>query len=186
MERPENHEGMVKTHAVRVLRERRMSESDFDDLMQEGMLAVTSLCQTFDPKAGCTFSTYAYDAVRSRMLKYSDRCDAARNVRPKDVRPRSRFENRTAESFDQSYHHTGADTFEMDRVENREMFEMVMGVLPQLGDRNAQIVRDYYGLDTGEPMTMRQVGQKHGVCQQRASQIVRRSLSLLREFTEAA
>jgi RNA polymerase sporulation-specific sigma factor len=62
----EKHVGLV--HAV-ALRFRPSLGLDYEDLVQEGMLALIRAAELFDPKQGTEFTTYATTTIRHRLIK---------------------------------------------------------------------------------------------------------------------
>ena len=45
--------------------------ADYDDLVQEGHMAILQCQQTFDPLKGVQFITYAYPRIKNAMLQYA-------------------------------------------------------------------------------------------------------------------
>ncbi len=56
-------------------------------------------------------------------------------------------------------------------VIDRECLEVARGVLNRLGLREATIVKLYYGLEMGEPMTLQEIGERFGLTRERVRQI---------------
>ncbi|MCI0652226.1 MAG: RNA polymerase sigma factor RpoD/SigA [Planctomycetes bacterium] len=57
--------------------------------------------------------------------------------------------------------------------------EMVEGLLSQIDDRDARILRMRYGLDTGDPMTLKEIGERVKLSRERVRQIENEALKKL-------
>jgi RNA polymerase primary sigma factor len=67
----------------------------------------------------------------------------------------------------------------------KDLKEKVEAALCKLKDREAKILRLYYGLDGKEAMTLEQIGQDLGVTRERVRQIKERALARLRHYSQA-
>lgn len=47
-----------------------VSDPEFDDLVQEGLLGLLKACNTFEPSKGFKFSSYACTCIRNNILMY--------------------------------------------------------------------------------------------------------------------
>jgi RNA polymerase primary sigma factor len=72
-----------------------------------------------------------------------------------------------------------AETFE------HALTQSVEEVLKQLKEREAKILRLYFGLDTPEPMTLEEIGAKLGITRERVRQIKEKALSRLRHVSRS-
>lgn len=68
-----------------------------------------------------------------------------------------------------------------DLVENRELRQCMRSCLADLPEREAQILRLRYGLETDRPHTLREIGECFGLSHERIRQIERIALEKLRE-----
>jgi len=69
------------------------------------------------------------------------------------------------------------------RVLERDRLELVSESLVHcLDDREAEVIRDYFGLDGGDRRTLGEIGGELGVTRERVRQIRNRALSKLRRF----
>jgi RNA polymerase sigma factor (sigma-70 family) len=59
-------------------------------------------------------------------------------------------------------------------------------LLEHLDERERQIIKDRYGLDGEEPMTLEQVGKRHGITKERVRQLDARIKSKMRALAEEA
>lgn len=72
-----------------------------------------------------------------------------------------------------------------EEVDERELRASVDAALESLKERERQILRMYYGLEGGEPMTLEEIGKVLGVTRERVRQIKERALSRLRHVERA-
>lgn len=66
-----------------------------------------------------------------------------------------------------------------DEAESALLGESLTEALSELSDRERRILRLRYGLETGEPMTLDQVGQEFGLTRERIRQIESKALEKL-------
>jgi RNA polymerase primary sigma factor len=63
-----------------------------------------------------------------------------------------------------------------ERVERTQMQASVNSCLNILDEREHQILRDYFGLEDGSPMTLREIGDALGITRERIRQLRNRAL----------
>jgi len=73
-----------------------------------------------------------------------------------------------------------ADHSASTRCEEHDAREALTRVLSQLDDQEREIVRCYYGIETGEMMTFHQIGRRVGLGRERVRQICRAAVAKLR------
>ena len=66
------------------------------------------------------------------------------------------------------------------QVEEENFSQAIENCLSKLNDREAKIVRLYYGLGYDEPMTLQQIGSAFGISRERARQIRNRAIEKLK------
>jgi len=69
----------------------------------------------------------------------------------------------------------------MEGVFKKDLSEAIEGMLSTIKDREAKILRSYYGLDHTEPMTLEQIGEMFGVTRERIRQIKEKAIKQLRQ-----
>ena len=108
---------------------------DLDDLVQEGNLGLLSAVDGFDPSVGVRFSTYAFPAIRHRVLSAVQ--DQARSIHVPARRPSERWrEQRALEAL----------TKALERAPTEEELALELGV-------SRQELREL-DLSTAEPVSL--------------------------------
>ena len=77
-----------------------------------------------------------------------------------------------------NYHDNG--TFEFEMLQEAEEVEILNVVLKTLPPRHQKAVRYRFGLNGKKPETLRKVGERLGVTQERVRQIIAKALRMLR------
>jgi RNA polymerase primary sigma factor len=67
-------------------------------------------------------------------------------------------------------------------LEKKIQIEMIHNLLGHLDDRETKILRMRYGLDNGEPMTLKEIGQRVNLSRERVRQIENDALGKLQEL----
>ena len=67
-------------------------------------------------------------------------------------------------------------------LEKKIQVEMIKNLLEHLDDRETRIIRMRYGLDNGEPMTLKEIGQRVKLSRERVRQIENDALGKLQEL----
>lgn len=73
---------------------------------------------------------------------------------------------------------TGPDPQEL--AEQKELHEILLKAVQQLKPRQEMIIKLRFGLETGQPMTLDEVGQLYGVTRERIRQVETKALEKLR------
>lgn len=153
----EHHEGLIHL----VLRQQHVGHTAYDDLLQEGRIAVWHAVLRFDVRRGVAFSSFACVAIRRqiwRAVVLAERCWAWLYP-PESWDPAAQVE---AEWFWAA------------------LRPAVAGAVAQLPERLGQVVTEYYGLSGGEPHNFRWIGRAQGISHERARQLRNDALVLLR------
>lgn len=75
----------------------------------------------------------------------------------------------------------------MDGMFNYDLKRLVQGMLDGMQEREARILKYYYGLDDSEPMTLEEIGEIFGVTRERIRQIKEKALkNLMQSYNENA
>ncbi len=72
----------------------------------------------------------------------------------------------------------------MDGMFKQELTEAIEDMLSSIKDREARILRFYYGLDDTEPMTLEEIGEIFGVTRERVRQIKEKAIKQLRQANQ--
>jgi len=72
----------------------------------------------------------------------------------------------------------------MDGMFKQELSAAIEEMLSTIKEREARILRYYYGLDSTEPMTLEEIGEVFGVTRERVRQIKEKAIRQLRQANE--
>jgi RNA polymerase sigma factor (sigma-70 family) len=146
-------------------------DSDFFNLVAEGNVKLIRAVELFDFRRNVKFSTYAYAAIQN---KFRHLC-AVRALEASRVWP----ENNFAEVLD---HRADNYVSEANRKHNAEQIKELFRQIPE---REQEVLRLRYGLDTYEEQTLAQVGQTLGVTKERVRQLEARAFIRFKRFAVA-
>lgn len=153
----EHHEGLIHW----VLRQQHVGHTAYDDLLQEGRIAVWHAILRFDVRRGVAFSSFAFVAIRRQIW------------RAVVVAERGWLWLRPPETWDPA-----------EQVEAEWFWAAlrlaVAAAMAQLPERLRQVVAEYYGLDGQAAHSFTWVGQAHGISGERARQLRNDALVWLR------
>jgi RNA polymerase sigma factor (sigma-70 family) len=153
----DQHEGLVHY----VLRRQVCGDATYDELLQEGRIALWQAIEHFDPGRGVAFSTYAGVAIQHRIWR-----GAKREVLP------------TGEPFWEAVADAREEAEE--RVWREAVREALIEAVWRLPERLRQVVCAAYGLDGEPPCTLGAIGQRFGVTGEMARYWRNNALVLLR------
>jgi RNA polymerase sigma factor (sigma-70 family) len=168
----------------------------YDDLVQEGRIALWRAVLGFDPQRGVAFSTYAGTAIERRIWQVVAR---ARRHRTGSGPYLTGTDTGTAAVW-QSPKHSGeglrrctpqprgwlpldqADQLEAvaDAWHQAQVHTALLEAVAHLPDRLQAIILAHYGLDGQAPGTWQALGQRFGVTKARIGQLHQDALVLLR------
>jgi len=157
------HEGLV--HAV--LRQQARGGVPYDDLLQEGRIALWQAILHFDPHRGVAFSTYAWVAIQRRIWRAVAQAH----------RPQGRLS--LPESPDPL--EAAAAAWWMAQVR-----PTLAETLARLPERSREVIVAAYGLDEDPPRSLAAIGRRLGVSRERVRQWRNDALLLLRLPTFSA
>jgi RNA polymerase primary sigma factor len=132
---------------------------NFFELQSDGNLSLLRAVEKFDFSRGNKFSTYASWAIMKNF---------ARSI-PDEKVHRDRFMTGYEEMFDAAAD-VRSDEHEVEAAVERKRL-LLNHLMEELDDRERAILSDRYGLDGGEPMTLEQVGKRHGITKERVRQL---------------
>lgn len=157
------------SYAVRLL-------GEIEEVAQIGAIGVMKAVEKFDRSRGVKFATFAAARIRGEIL------DAARNVGFIRV-PRSAYASGVRVETVGSLERLRA-AFESDagkptgfelasaRRDQDELEFAIDRFSRKLNRTERSVLRLYFGLGSGLPLTMKEVGQLHGVSESRISQMM--------------
>lgn len=151
------------------------------DLVNEGNLGLIRAAERFDEQKGVRFISYAVWWIRQAILQAIDRARIPGHVQGPPARWVSLDaplgDDRSARLAD-----VVADDGEgpHDEVQRGALREAVDSSLTCLPEREARVLRRYFGLDDGVPATLDQIAREIGVSRERVRQLKDRALARLR------
>lgn len=153
----EHHEGLIH----RVLRQQYVGRTAYDDLLQEGRIAVWHAVLRFDVRRGVAFSSFACVVIRRQIWRAVVLAERGWGwlCPPETWDPAEQVE---AEWFWAAL---------------RTALGTAVAHLPE---RLHQVVAEYYGLDGQTAHSFKWVGRVHGISDERARQLRNDALVLLR------
>ncbi|MFO1004777.1 MAG: sigma-70 family RNA polymerase sigma factor [Planctomycetaceae bacterium] len=156
---------------VSIAKRHMTASSNFFEMVSDGNMSLFRAVEKFDFALGNKFSTYATWAIMKNF---------ARSI-PAEYTRQDRFRTGNDEMFDYSTDDR-RNPYEDQRT-NEQQHNVIMSILQQLEDRERSIIIERFGLDDGtEPLTLEQVGERHGVTKERIRQIETRALQKIRKI----
>ena len=151
------HEGLVHV----VLRQQARGGVPYEDLLQEGRIALWQAILHFDPHRGVAFSTYAWVAIQRRIWRAVARANRPQGKLPLPEPP-DPLEAAAAAWWMAQARSTLAET------------------LARLPGRLREVIVAAYGLDEESPRSLAAIGRRFGVSREQARQWRNDALLLLR------
>ena len=145
---------------VASIAKRHAGQNDnFFELQSDGNLSLLRAVEKFDFSRGNKFSTYASWAIMKNF---------ARSI-PDEKIHRDRYVTGYEEVFDAAAD-VRSDEHEIEASVERKR-TLLRHLMEELDDRERAIISDRYGLVSGEPMTLEQVGKRHEITKERVRQL---------------
>lgn len=164
---------------------------EFSDTVQEGIVGLMTAARKFDPARGFRFSTYAYHWIRQSMLraletnwniirwpiwKASDLIAANLNDKDSQLPPGERavlFTSERLELVTLRCKHPFRSLVESERD------QVIRKTLDRLSGRQADVIKQRFGIGFDHEFTLEEIGQKLGLTRERVRQIQEAALDRL-------
>ncbi len=158
---------------VSIAKRHMKPNASFFEMVSDGNMSLIRAIEKFDFSRGFKFSTYASWAVMKNF---------ARSI-PAEHTQLDRFRTGTEEIFQNSSDYRLEHS--QDEVTNHQQHSAIMRILDQLEPREKDIIVQRYGLSEGAaPLTLEQVGHRHGVTKERIRQVEARALKKMRKIAQ--
>jgi len=151
------HEALVHF----ILRQRVHGDVPYEDLLQEGRIALWQAILHFDPQRGIAFSTYAGTAIQNQMWRAVGR----------DNRPQGRLSPPAP---------ANPLAIAEERIWQDEVHTALLEAVSRLPERLREVITAAYGLDGRPPRTLVTIGDHFGVTGEMARYWRNNGLVLLR------
>jgi len=174
---------------------KRYTSLSKEDLRQELYLVFEKCIQYFDPELGA-FSTFFINSIKLRLPEIYGETQLVRIKRTyityrinqskgKYVPPTAEeiFKKAKAKSYEFYNDEDKKQKEPLDYAEENEIKNIVRNALKFLPERDKEIVKTYYGIDT-TPLILAQIGAKYGITRERVRQIINRSKRKLKLVLE--
>ena len=143
---------------------------NFFEVVSDGNMSLMRAVEKFDFSRDVKFSTYATWAISKNYAR----------TLPQQYYRNQRYVTGQDEVIESTPGKAQAVACDADRRQVRVMIEAGMN---ELSDREREIIRSHFGLNSGKKCaTLEQLGKRFGVTKERIRQIERRALSRLREL----
>ena len=152
------HEGLV----VSIAKKLSKSGVPMEDLIQTGQIGLIVAMENFNPTIGVQFSTYAYRCIWSKMMRL----------------------------IVQNHKHTPIVTSELEDFDVEDTSsnidsaakDIIGKILPQLSQREREVLTLRYGLGDGKPMDLKSIGERYGVTKEAIRQTETKALAKARQL----
>lgn len=182
-------------HVVKIAREYMNMGIPLGDLISEGNIGLIKAFEKYDVENGATFGSYSKFWIRQSIIRNcmhkrrivrlpENISELIRTDRWKGSSDYKEFSMDVPSEDGSSYH----DKFASDDIsaifqkeETLLIKNKVKNLLSCLDTREAQIVKDFFGIDIEAPLELNEIALKFSLTTTRISQIVRNSLNAVRD-----
>src|SRR6266516_899493 len=168
---PEALDKLVRSNlrfVVSVAKKYQNQGVSLSDLINEGNLGLIRAAHKFDETKGIKFISYAVWWIRQAILQALDA-------------PLTPGEDNKLLDYLPDTTNPGPD----DEIFEHALTESIESVLATLKEREARILRLYFGLEGQEPMTLEEIGSQLGITRERVRQLKEKALARLRHVSRA-
>jgi len=157
------HEGLVRQIVAR----QQLCGLPFEEALQAGRIGLWRAIEGYDPQRGTRFSTYAYPAIIRQVW------DA--------VRRECAWERRQVPEALLGVYFETSRTDDRQKAEWEAVEVSLRGMVADLPERQAEVIRRHYGLEEEAGQTLAEIGAQWGISRQRVYQIEEAALIRLRQ-----
>ena len=165
---------------------RVLSETDEDDLLQEGLCALIAAVDSFDPARGTLFLTYAGHAIQNAMLDWLRENNKRFELKYLKVHPDFKWEEYDAEAKKAAWQPIGMpnDPYTMTPEQiylRKETSEALEAGLKKCSPRGKEYLMYRYGFVDGQEHSEAETAQRYHLKRSWAKKIEVNNLSLLKQ-----
>ena len=144
-----------------ILRRQRIGGIEYEDLIQEGRIALWQSILHFDPGRGCAFSTYAWSAICHQFWHYEAQAD------------QSCGDDEIEEWLDLPGQAEAA-------WQEQQVWRSIQEGLECLPERSRRVIELAYGFGAEWPHSLAEIGREWGISRERVRQLRNNALVSLR------
>ncbi|GAB4141940.1 MAG: hypothetical protein Tsb009_11970 [Planctomycetaceae bacterium] len=157
-----------------IARKLSFSEDQFEELVAEAFPILLRCVDLFDASRGYRFSTYVTHAVRRHLYRVLKRIQRHRRQQPTVLSPNIIKDI------------VGSPESALEELDSSSLFKQIWKEAAEdLDDREKLILKRRFGLDGGEPQTLRKIAEELKISKERVRQLQIRALEKLRGVTES-
>ncbi len=151
----------------------------FSDLLEEGNIGLIKSIDRFDEKKDVKIISYAVWQIKQSIIEaINKKGEILADELPKEYE--KQIETNDEQDTDESI--ITKDEFKENEKYKDENNQVINKLLNVLSKRESEIIKEYFGLATGEEKTLEEIGEKYGLTKERVRQIKEKSMLKLRSF----
>lgn len=156
-------------------------EHTFDELVSEGLSALSRAVDLYNVEEGIAFSSYAVKSIWGTIIRYLKRIGKYEEVASLDELVQSELGDEGTPLVDLISGETEFEEKLVDKINRQEKMKTIYLFLETLPNRDKSIVMRYWGLN-GRKETVREIANDYGVAFSRVHEIIKKQTKRMRVF----